>query len=335
MARQQRDGASGADTESVLPTGRLDSDPWVANFLAHLATERGVSPYTLRNYRHALAEFARWHLAERHQLPEWTELSRDDFRSYLRYLGRHNLSRAAVQLRFSALRTFYKFLLRRGRVTASPIRNLALPKRAKRLPRYLTPEQMLTLLRAPLQALRPTPKARGPGRPPVPALAYRDAAMLETMYSCGLRIRELCDLRAEDIQWDAQLVRIRGKGRKERLVPIGAPALEAIRQYWNRLPHQPSGAVPVFLAPGPRPHALTPRQWQLRLKKHLIAAGLDPRLTPHMVRHSFATHLLDAGADLRSLQELLGHAHLATTQVYTHLTTDRLKQAYDRAHPRA
>jgi integrase/recombinase XerC len=159
--------------------------------------------------------------------------------------------------------------------------------------------------------------------------------MLELLYSCGLRISELCGLRVEDLDWSGQVVRVRGKGRQERLAPVGAPALEAIRAYWHRLGTAPGFGAPVFLASPSGAAPVLPRTVQLRLKQHLAAAGLDPSLTPHKLRHSFATHLLDAGADLRSVQELLGHAHLATTQVYTHVTTERLKRAYDQAHPRA
>ncbi len=130
-------------------------------------------------------------------------------------------------------------------------------------------------------------------------------------------------------------MRVRGKGKKERLVPIGEPALKAIQNYWSTLPQPPSGQSPVFLAQVKRPAPMKPIDLARRLKKHLAVAGLDPKLTPHKLRHSYATHLLDAGADLRSVQELLGHAHLVTTQVYTHLTTERLKKAYDAAHPRA
>jgi integrase/recombinase XerC len=158
---------------------------------------------------------------------------------------------------------------------------------------------------------------------------------LETIYSCGLRISELCGLTAGDINWNEQLVRVRGKGKKERLVPIGGHALAAIRNYWGRLRQAPHNNAPVFLSQAEKSAPLSPRLLQQRLKKYLIIAGLDPCLTPHQLRHSYATHLLDAGADLRSVQELLGHAHLATTQVYTHLTTERLKRAYDEAHPRA
>jgi integrase/recombinase XerC len=150
-----------------------------------------------------------------------------------------------------------------------------------------------------------------------------------------LRISELCGLRAEDLDWSEQLVRVRGKGKKERLVPIGQAALKAIREYWNLQAFAPLGPVPVFSVDARRPRPIGPRILQLRLKKYLAIAGLDPALTPHKLRHSYATHMLDAGADLRSVQELLGHAHLATTQVYTHLSTERLKKAYEAAHPRA
>jgi integrase/recombinase XerC len=160
-------------------------------------------------------------------------------------------------------------------------------------------------------------------------------AVLETIYSCGLRISELCGLCVEDIDWSGQLVRVRGKGKKERLVPIGQPALTAIENYWNSLSSPPTAVQPVFLTDTQKAAPLRPLQLSRRLKQYLVIAGLDPHLTPHKLRHSYATHLLDAGADLRSVQELLGHAHLITTQVYTHVTTERLKRAYDKAHPRA
>ncbi len=307
---------------------------WIDRFLSHLATDRGASVYTLRNYRQALAEFSRWHKDERQSPPAWEQLQRDDFRGFVRFLGRQHLSRAAVQLRFSALRSFYKFLIRHGIVSETPIKGLSLPKLEKRLPRYLTAKQMEDLLVAPLQCLA-APDKKSAGRPVSTAACYRDVAILETIYSCGLRISELCGLKAEDIDWNEQLVRVRGKGRKERLVPIGAPALESIRKYWSLLRQPPSGNAPVFLAEKRRPGPVSAVMLARRLKKYLALAGLDPGLTPHKLRHSYATHLLEAGADLRSVQELLGHAHLATTQVYTHVTTERLKKAYDAAHPRA
>jgi integrase/recombinase XerC len=308
-------------------------DPWKEEFLAHLATERGASVYTQRNYRQALSECIGWLGEDLQQAPAWPGLQRDVFRCYLRYLGRGHLSRAAVQLRFSALRSFYKFLVRRGAATVSPIKNLALPKREKRLPRFLTVEQILALLKAPAAYL----EMQSSKKAAVVAVSacLRDLAILETIYSGGLRISELCGLVAEDMDWNEQTLRVRGKGKKERLVPVGAPALDAIRRYWGELPLKPNGATPVFLAHIDKAAPVSPRVVQLRLKRYLAIAGLDPRLTPHKLRHSYATHLLDAGADLRSVQELLGHAHLVTTQIYTHLTTERLKRAYDQAHPRA
>jgi integrase/recombinase XerC len=319
------------------PESRLNDsgqrDQWLEKFLAHLNTERGASVYTQRNYRQALSEFCDWHQQERKQPPKWEALQRDDFRAYLRYLGRNHLGRAAIQLRFCALRTFYKFLIRHGQVALSPIKNLSLPKMGKRLPKFLTAQQMNDLLEAPLKLL----PADGdhPKRAELLLASRRDVAVLETIYSCGLRISELCGLQAADIEQNECLVRVRGKGKKERLIPIGETALKAIRAYWDLLPQHPAGAAPVFLANAGKRSPVSARLLQLRLKKHLATAGLDPNLTPHKLRHSYATHLLDAGADLRSVQELLGHAHLVTTQVYTHVTTERLKRAYDAAHPRA
>ena len=166
-------------------------------------------------------------------------------------------------------------------------------------------------------------------------ICYRDVAILETIYSCGLRVSELCGLRGEDIDFSNQALRVRSKGKKERLVPVGEPALRAIQGYWDALLNPPLGGQPVFCTDTQKRAPLKPVQLARRLKQYLIVAGLDPALTPHKLRHSYATHLLDAGADLRSVQELLGHAHLITTQVYTHVTTERLKRAYDAAHPRA
>jgi integrase/recombinase XerC len=307
------------------------ADSWILDFLRHLATDKDASIYTQRNYRQALLEFFAWSTQQRGTGPDWPSLRRDDFRDYLRFLGRNQLSRAAIQLRFSAFRSFYKFLIRNGVADVSPIKNLALPKPQKRLPLFLTVEQLLDLLEAPGVELRRAAEKDGLDA----SIYFRDAAILEVIYSCGLRVSELCRLCAADIDWSEQVVRVRGKGRKERLVPIGAPALAAIRAYWKFRTDPAQNDRAVFSARPNKTTPLTPRTVQLRLKKYLRSAGLDPNMTPHKLRHSFATHLLDAGADLRSVQELLGHAHLVTTQVYTHITTERLKRAYDQAHPRA
>ncbi len=307
-----------------------DLSPRAGEFLAYLAVERAASPNTCRNYRQAILEFEAWHRGLAGSGPDWISLERDNFRHYLRHLGRSGLKRASIQLRFSGLRSFYKFLVRRGHMEQSPIRNLALPKTEKRMPVFLTREQVLDLLNAPRRMAESGAREAGDE-----ALALRDQAILETIYSCGLRIAELCTLEAGRIDWDQSLLRVIGKGRKERQLPIGGPALAAIKVYWKTLPSAPAGAAPAFYADAKGTKPVYPRLVQHRLKIYLACCGLDAGITPHKLRHSYATHILDAGADLRSVQELLGHAHLSTTQVYTHVTLDRLKKAYDAAHPRA
>ena len=310
------------------------TDAWVSKFFTHLATDRGASIYTQRNYQQAISEFFLWQKNERKQPPVWDKLQRDDFRTYLRFLGRQKLGRAAIALRFSALRTFYKYLIRHGAVEVSPIKNISLPKLPQRLPQFLTVQQMVDLLKAPLEVLN-APKRKSAGRPISVAACYRDVAILETIYSCGLRISEMVGMRVEDVDWAEQIIRVRGKGKKERLLPISKTALDAIKHYWMHLAELPTGTSWVFLSETKNRSPMSGVMLQRRLKGYLVRAGLDPSITPHKLRHSYATHLLDAGADLRSVQELLGHAHLVTTQVYTHVSTERLKKAYEKSHPRA
>ncbi len=320
----------------MKPSSREPSgpeDPDLIAFIRHLEVERGASTHTVRNYSQALGEFAAWHRSERGSAPDWPRLTREDFRYHLRHLARRSLGPAAIRLRFSALRTFYRHLQRRGRIEKVPVRDLALPRVPRRLVRFLSVEQMASLLQAP--AREADRSARGRGRPVDRTVPDRDSAILELIYSCGLRISELCGLRAGDLDRVTGSVRVRGKGRKERILPVGSHALRAIETYWEALGHIPDAGEPVFWRSGGNRRPLSPRTLQHRLKGHLMAAGLDPELTPHKLRHSFATHLLDAGADLRSVQEMLGHAQLATTQVYTHVSAERLRRVYDAAHPRA
>lgn len=310
--------------------------PLVAAFLRHLAVDRGLSDMTRRNYAHSLADFTAWHRTERLVEPDWLRLAREDFRGYLRKLGLRKLSRATIQLHFAGLRTFYRFLIREGHLDQSPIRNLTLPKQGRRLPQFLGETQITALLEAPLRALKAVPDEETPEAAVRRRFeARRDAAILETIYSCGLRIAEVCGLKWGDLSTTEETLRILGKGRKERIVPIGLPALKAIHALAKEAGDPGSGEGFVFRLKPDSAEPVTPGLVQRRLKLHLRTAGLDESLTPHKLRHSFATHLLNHGADLRSVQELLGHAHLATTQVYTHVTTERLKQAYDAAHPRA
>jgi integrase/recombinase XerC len=314
----------------------VPQDPQVVAFLRHLSVDRGLSEMTRRNYAHSLADFTAWNQGERKAAPEWTRLTREDFRGYLRKLSLRHLGRATIQLHFAALRTFYKFLIREGHVEQSPIRNLILPKQARRLPQFLAEAQIVGLLEAPLLKLKETPEDETPEAAARRRFeALRDAALLETIYSCGLRISEVCGLKWSGISASEETLRVVGKGRKERVVPIGLPALKAIRQLARNVGDARDGEGFVFRMRADSLAPVTPGAVQRRLKEYLRVAGLDESLTPHKIRHSFATHLLNHGADLRSVQELLGHAHLATTQIYTHVTTERLKQAYDAAHPRA
>lgn len=307
-------------------------DDWSHRFYRHLETERGVSAYTVRNYRAALKEFGSWKTGTPGTQPAWTRLQRDDFRSYLRHLGRESLGRTSIHLRFSALRSFYRFLIREGAVTKSPLMGLPLPTREKRLPRFLQEPQVTRLLEAPLHL---DDSADNSPKSSAAMEAFRDAALLEMIYTAGLRISEVCQMRVEEVNLSERQIRIRGKGRKERILPTGQPALDALHRYWEAVQHPRIPDWPVFLARPGLQNPVTPATIQRRLKRHLKKAGLDPCLTPHKLRHSFATHLLDRGADLRSVQELLGHSRLATTEVYTHVTTERLQQAYTAAHPRA
>ncbi|MBL9173748.1 MAG: tyrosine recombinase XerC [Verrucomicrobiales bacterium] len=309
------------------------ADPLVERFRQHLVTGRNASPYTARNYLHALGEFSTWHRETAGKAPDWTALRREDFRLYLRSLGRRGLARSPVHLRFSALRTFYRFLLREDVVREIPLRNLTLPKPERRLPTFIPADRIPGLLEAPAKELA---REQASSKSPVDAAPFlRDAALLEILYSSGLRISEACGLPVGNIDLSGRVLRVRGKGRKERMVPLGRPAIAALERYWEAVKHPRDPDAPAFTSGNGNPTPVTPGEIQRRLKRYLASAGLDPALTPHKLRHSFATHLLDRGADLRSVQEMLGHARLTSTEVYTHVSTERLRQAYNAAHPRA
>jgi len=292
-------------------------DPLVEAFSTYLEGERNASPRTLVNYRHALAQFQKF----RPQLT-WRSATIDDFRAFMLDQMKKGRSRASIRLTFSAFRSFYKFLAERKNLTANPLTGLLLPKAEKRLPEFLTQRQVVDLLEAPLKA---------PVEKQATAWAHlRDAAMLELLYSAGLRISELAAVNVNDIDPYSETLRVIGKGSKERVCPIGEPALKAISVYRHAAKIQTG---PLFLNKSRRRITTVNIWWQI--KKYIRFAGLPATTSPHKLRHSFATHMLDNGADLRSLQTLLGHSSLSTTQVYTHVTTERLKRAYDQAHPRA
>ena len=288
-------------------------------FFDFQATEKSASPRTLANYRDALAAYKSW---RGEGFGGWREEAADDFRDYLFALMKQGFKRATIRLRFAALRSFYKFLVLRRGLGRSPVAEVLLPKPERGLPVVLSIAQIDELLGMPL---RVTADRKSP-----PWLPLRDAAILELFYSCGLRISELLALDVKHVDFIGETLRVVGKGSKERMVPVGGPALAAIQRY-RQAAAVTSG--PLFLST--RHRRITQQAVDQLLKKYLKHSSIPFGISPHKLRHSFATHLLDAGADLRSVQALLGHASLSTTQIYTHVTKERLKQAYDTAHPRA
>jgi len=301
-------------------TGRGVADSLVDGFLGYLHAERDASPLTIRNYSADIAAFAVWFDGKYKQPCAWVPVDSFHLRGYLVHLTERQFDRATIHLKMSALRSFFKWLVRTERVKLNPLVGLTLPKKARKLPKFLTIQQIEALLEAPLKE---SVKDK--------LFAWRDKAILETLYSAGLRIHELVQLNDDDMDVLGEVVRVRGKGKKERLAALGGPAIETLQKYLEVRARSTRGPLFVNRFGG----RMTARSMQRMLKKYLVAAGLDPSLTPHKLRHSFATHMLDAGADLRSVQELLGHANLSTTQIYTHITPERLKKVYEKAHPRA
>ena len=292
-------------------------DRYVKAFLDSMDAERNLAPRTIANYRHSLATFR-----ASGNPPPWRECKPEHFRAFLFELMKNENARATVRLHFAALRTFYKFLVERNWLIENPLKEIQLPKAERSLPVVLSAQQIDALLSAPLQA-KPTSKAPK-------WLHVRDAAILELFYSAGLRLSELAGLNVADLDPYSESVRVLGKGRKERLCPVGMPALNAIARYRLEA-HVESG--PLFISKLRK--RLSTRNIAVMLEKYVLLAGLPRGITPHKLRHSFATHLLDHGADLRSVQSLLGHASLSTTQIYTHVSVERMKQVYDESHPRA
>jgi site-specific recombinase XerD len=301
-------GAATNDSDSV--------DSEVRAYISWLQAERGRAVRTIINYSLALAAFARWS----NNMP-WPLVTQEMCRDYLFSLMKNNAARATIRLRFSALRGFYRFRRERLGATADPVHALTLPKTSKRLPVVLTESQAAELI----DAVESRPRFQQE----TAWARERDAAILELFYSSGIRLGELAGLNCEDLDVGRGVVRVRGKGARERLCPVGLRAFKAIAKYQAKADVY-AGAL--FL--GKSRKRLGRRSIWLLVKKHALLAGLPPSMSPHKLRHTFATHLLDHGADLRSVQEMLGHACLSTTQIYTHVSVQRLKQAYQ-AHPRA
>ena len=291
-------------------------DPPVEEFLRYLAVERNASSRTLKAYRQALDTFR----AE--TKTPWKKCTANDFRDYLFALMKRGQARSYVRLQFSAFRTFYQFLAARKGLRSNPVREVQLPKLDKKLPLVLTRQQIEELLAAPARVAK--------NRAAPVWMPLRDVAIMELFYSSGLRLSELAALEVADVDLYTESVRVFGKGRKERVCPVGLPALEAISRY-RAAANVHSG--PLFISKSRR--RMSTRSIWLVLKRYLRHTSIPISISPHKLRHSFATHMLDRGADLRSVQALLGHASLSTTQIYTHVTVERLKKAYADAHPRA
>jgi integrase/recombinase XerC len=300
------------------------SIPNLEKFCDHLAHERRVSNYTVRNYRAAVENFVR----NLNDAGKWKEdfaaVTSIQVRSFLIEEGR-NKARRTLHNQVSGLRAFYLYLRRQGIVENNPFIGLTLPKLDKPLPKFLTETQMRTLLNAPILLWKDGQISEFE--------AFRDSLILELLYGGGLRVSELCGLNHEQVDLGQGVARVLGKGRKERLCPLGPVAVQCLRTFVQRFDLEAALNAPlVCTRKGKR---MEPRQIQKLLKTHLAAAGLPLDMTPHKLRHSFATHMLDGGADLRAVQELLGHANLSTTQIYTHVSIARLKEAHKQAHPRA
>jgi integrase/recombinase XerC len=298
----------------------------VARFLQYLAVERNSSDLTIKSYREDLAHLTAYLTPEDGVCPSPAAITTLDLRGYLSRLHESGYAKTTVARRLASLRSFFRFGQREGWATSNPARPLRNPRKQRALPHFLTTDEIGKLLAAP---------------PHSDPAGLRDRAILETMYSAGLRVSEVVGLCDEDYDEPAGVLRVRGKGKKERLSPIGSFAARAIERWLvvrrvagtDRAGTRQAGTTPLFVNRfGKR---LTTRSIARMLEKHLKLAGLDLRTTPHTLRHSFATHLLDRGADIRSVQELLGHKSLVTTQIYTHLSTANLRAVYEKAHPRA
>ena len=298
-------------------------DEALAEFLRHLALEKNASAHTVKSYREDLTQaldFFRARLGQ--QAPAPDRLTTRVLRAWLAWLHERGYAKTTVARRVSALRSWCRFLCRQGLLSANPAAGLRGPRQDKKLPHFLSEEAVARLLEAP---------------PADTPMGLRDRAILETLYSAGLRVSELTGLNVEDVDLTEGMATVRGKGKRERLALLGPPSLSALHRWLDARPVVVGGLAraPAALFLNKNGTRLSSRSVGRLLEKYLQQAGLDPRTSPHTLRHSFATHLLDRGADIRSVQELLGHRSLGTTQIYTHVTTSRLRESYDKAHARA
>ena len=294
----------------------------IDRFLRYLKVERNSSELTIKSYREDLSLLIEYFTESKGRVPSPSAITSQDLRTYVAALHDAGYAKSSVSRRLASLRSFFRFAQREGICDSNPAKPLRNPRRDRKLPHFLTNREIGKLLAAP---------------PLSDPMGHRDRAIFETLYSAGLRVSELVGMNLDDLDLEDGLVRVRGKGKRERLAPLGSHAVKALRGWLRKrvlAKGQPKrNGSPVFLNKfGTR---LSTRSVARMLEKYLKITGLDLRTSPHTLRHSFATHLLDRGADIRSVQELLGHKSLVTTQIYTHVSTAGLKRAYEQAHPRA
>src|SRR5210317_317668 len=294
----------------------MDDAVWIARFVRHLEFERRLSPLTCKNYRRDLETLAAW--CEKSGVASWRDLDSEHVRAYSASCFRKGLSARSIQRRLSASRTFFRYLIREKEVKKNPITSVSAPKGKKRLPGNLDADRMARLL-----------DITGDG-----AIIDRDRAILELLYSSGLRLAELTDLNIGDVDMHDATVRVTGKGNTDRIVPVGRHALKALSQ-WGITRGDLANADEKAMFVSNRGTRISSRSVQARVKHWAKLQGIDANVYPHLFRHSFATHMLESSHDLRGVQELLGHANISTTQVYTHLDFQHLAQIYDQTHPRA
>ena len=316
------------------------NDPCIEHFVQYLEGEKNASEHTISNYLVDIRQFCEIVWGEDAKPPyKWKEADRFAARKFLVFFQKLELSPATTGRKLSALRSYYKFLLREEYVEQNPFSGLNLPKKGNYLPQILSVAEVGKLLDAPARLTEQQQSTNPKQQLWRDYMVARDSAILELLYSTGMRINELVKLPEESIDLLSGVARVRGKGKKERLCPLGSPATRAmiknleLRENIWILEGKRDARSPVFLNKNGGP--ISARSIERMMKKYVLFCGLNAELTPHSLRHSFATHLLDAGADLRSVQELLGHASLSTTQIYTHVSVERLKEVYQLAHPRA
>ncbi len=297
---------------------------WLQPFLDHLRKERRYSAYTARNYGQAFADFFRWLRHNGRGEGGFDVLTARDVRDFV-IEAQRRFDRRTLHNHVSGLRAFYRYWMQRGRLERNPFAGVPLPKLQKSLPKFLTEAQVTVLLDGPMKLLA--------NQAITAHDAWRDRLVLELLYGGGLRVSELVALNYGAVDFGDGSARVLGKGRKERVCPLGTTAMKVLRKFRDDFARESGPGDPVLVTTSGQ--RLTVGAVQLLVKKYLALADLPMDLTPHKLRHSFATHLLNSGADLRTVQELLGHANLTTTQIYTHTSVARLKEIHAKAHPRA